>query len=31
MNEKTNELLAMGQDSRVTYWSLGSMKSIKQL
>jgi WD40 repeat protein len=30
-NEKTNELLALGQDHRVTYWDLKNMKSAKQL
>lgn len=31
LNERTNELLALGQDYRVTYWDLGTMKSAKQL
>jgi hypothetical protein len=30
-NEKSNELLAMGQDHRVTYWNVATLKSIKQL
>lgn len=28
-NSKSNELLAMGQDHRVTYWSLSTMKNVK--
>lgn len=30
-NTKTNELLAMGQDHRITYWNLGTLKSVRQL
>lgn len=30
-NERANELLALGQDHRVTYWDVKEMKSVRQL
>jgi WD40 repeat protein len=30
-NSKTNELLALGLDKRITYWSINEQKLVKQL